>query len=222
MPETGAGIPPGVSANAVTVALLTTAWPHAATLLAALGEEPGFIAIRLPADSNAAGLYVDLRRLSIVLISEELLDEFWPDLRPGGSPVEEKNKIVVISASEQTDTRGLIERGCSGVLPNDASANLALHAIKAVVRGEIWAPRKILADVLQTLIQADQRPKLTKREEEIFALVVDGRKNHDIAEKLFISKETVRWHLRRIYAKLGLRGRPESGGTSESTASERA
>lgn len=52
--------------------------------------------------------------------------------------------------------------------------------------------------------------ELTDRELEILGLVGEGMKNDQVAEKLFLSINTIKWHLRRAYEKLGVRSRTEA------------
>jgi DNA-binding CsgD family transcriptional regulator len=49
--------------------------------------------------------------------------------------------------------------------------------------------------------------RLTAREHEILQGVADGATNQEIAENLFVTRETVRWHLRAVYNKLGVHSR---------------
>jgi ATP/maltotriose-dependent transcriptional regulator MalT len=68
------------------------------------------------------------------------------------------------------------------------------------------ASRKTVSTVLQSLLFASKH-RLTFRETEILGLVANGLKNREIAKRLLISPETVRWHLRTLYNKLGTHDR---------------
>ena len=48
---------------------------------------------------------------------------------------------------------------------------------------------------------------MTPRENEILALIAKGCTNREIADRLLVTRETVRWHERRLYSKLGIRDR---------------
>jgi len=61
--------------------------------------------------------------------------------------------------------------------------------------------------MIRDLLSAESPRKLTRREKEILRLVGQGYKNQEIAEQLFISRETVRWHLRSLYPKIGVQDR---------------
>jgi DNA-binding NarL/FixJ family response regulator len=115
---------------------------------------------------------------------------------------------VLIEADEPGLARAehLIRLGCGGLLNRSSSPSLARRALRAVLDGELWASRKLLSGMTQKLLR-ESKHQLTFRESEILALVAEGLKNHEIAEHLFISPQTVRWHLRSLYCKLGTHDR---------------
>jgi len=89
------------------------------------------------------------------------------------------------------------------------------EAVRTVAAGGIWIdpslPRKVF-DVFQKqaagpLAGDDVAGSLTRREREILACAAEGISNQAIAEKLCISEQTVKTHLSRVYAKLGVKNR---------------
>jgi DNA-binding NarL/FixJ family response regulator len=58
----------------------------------------------------------------------------------------------------------------------------------------------------------DRSSQLSPREQEVAALVADGKANREVAAALFVSEKTVEYHLSNIYEKLGLRSRVELAG----------
>jgi DNA-binding NarL/FixJ family response regulator len=94
--------------------------------------------------------------------------------------------------------------GCTGVVPHDATAPVLRKAILAICDGELWLPRRVLSKLAHDTFLKSVVRKVTQRESEIFKLVCLGFTNQQIAEHLFISRETVRWHLRGLYSKIGV------------------
>jgi DNA-binding NarL/FixJ family response regulator len=100
----------------------------------------------------------------------------------------------------------LIRMGCAGVLSQDTSPLVACRALQAILAGQLWVDPKTVSRVIQNMLR-DQMCGLTFREIEILGLLADGLKNYQIGERLFISPQTVRWHLRSLYRKLGTHDR---------------
>jgi DNA-binding NarL/FixJ family response regulator len=96
--------------------------------------------------------------------------------------------------------------GCAGVLSRSATTAKARQAVQAISSGELWADRKTLSHLVRELL-SEANHHLTRREAEIQALLGEGLRNHEIADRLFISPQTVRWHLRSMYSKLGTHDR---------------
>ena len=78
--------------------------------------------------------------------------------------------------------------------------------VRQIHAGRKQIPQQIAAQLAEHL--SDEA--LTEREREVLRHVADGGRNRDIAEKLFISEETVKVHLKHVMEKLGARDRTEA------------
>lgn len=120
-------------------------------------------------------------------------------------------KLAYVQAILDQDTpeavTKLLRIGCRGVLPFRFSFMLFRRAVLKMLDGEIWAHGSIEANLLAGLRRANagKQRTLSPRQEQILELISLGHKNPAIAEALFISLETVRWHTRRLYRKIGRR-----------------
>jgi DNA-binding NarL/FixJ family response regulator len=117
-------------------------------------------------------------------------------------------RVLVVSKNVQDPVfHEFLAIGCDGVVPRDATPPIVRKAIESIFEGQLWVSRKVLSRIVRTTIQNGISPKLTARESEILRLVSQGLKNQEIADRLFISRDTVRWHLRSLYSKIGVANR---------------
>jgi DNA-binding NarL/FixJ family response regulator len=70
--------------------------------------------------------------------------------------------------------------------------------------------KRIPAELAAQLAEHMSDESLTAREVEVLREVADGNRNRDIAEKLFISEETVKVHVKHIMDKLGAKDRTQA------------
>lgn len=96
---------------------------------------------------------------------------------------------------------------------NDPSNQLA-EAIRIIHREEIWLPRDKMSSIMDRIISVVGRDlkektldQLTPTEFQVLRLIGQGKSNDEIAEAMFISKNTVRSHIKSIYAKLDTHSR---------------
>ena len=114
-------------------------------------------------------------------------------------------KIVLLSA---TDDPGAVvtalEQGAAGFLSKETEADdLATH-VRAAMEGKTVLDARSAAAVAARLREPAPRQALSARELEVLRLVADGRSNPEIGEALFVAASTVKTHLERAYAKLGV------------------
>ena len=121
-----------------------------------------------------------------------------------------EGSIKLLAVVEQDDPvlcKALLRMGFSGTVQRSAPPMVYRRVLRALAEGELWASRGTVSALVRELLLKDQPKQLTEREKEILALIAGGHQNSEIAELLFISRETVRWHVRTMYKKLAIRDR---------------
>ena len=136
-----------------------------------------------------------------------------------------RTKIIVLTASEdKNEFVQAMKLGCSGIVLKQTAPDLIVKSIRKVFAGEIWLDSHTTAAVMRQFAapgsegsapattssgKPRERSPLSTREREIVALVAQGYKNKEMAEKMFISEQTVKNHLHNIFDKLGVSDRLE-------------
>ncbi len=126
-------------------------------------------------------------------------------------------KVVVLTASEEdADLFEAIKSGAQGFLPKDLEAEQFFEHLTGVTRGEpALTPglaRKVLSEFAHPSTPRQERAPddLTDREREVLELLVQGvTSNRDLAERLVVSENTVKYHLRNILDKLHVQNRAQ-------------
>lgn len=131
-------------------------------------------------------------------------------LRDAGSEA----KAIVFTAYD-TDERilGSLRAGARGYLLKGASRQEIFSAIRTVHAGGTLLQSGVTNKLLESMSRDERRETLdplTPRELEVLALLARGHKNAEIAEKLFITERTVKFHVSSIMRKLGAENRTEA------------
>lgn len=118
-------------------------------------------------------------------------------------------KVIVLTVSEDEAVHVSAMRcGASGIVMKNKATEFLMQGIRKVHEGEICLDEKTMLLVMRQFSSPGDPPaKLSRRELEILNLVCEGLKNREIAEKLYISADTVKSHLSNIYEKTGVADR---------------
>ena len=119
--------------------------------------------------------------------------------------------IALTSFKEEELVEGALKAGAIGYLLKDVDADDLADAIRGAYAGK----PTLAPEAAQVLIQASRKPykpgiDLTEREHEVLALLVEGLTNPEIAERLYVSKSTVKFHVSSILNKLQVSSRTEA------------
>jgi DNA-binding NarL/FixJ family response regulator len=118
--------------------------------------------------------------------------------------------IAVIMLSGIDDpalVRAALERGASAFVLKHVDPRDLAAAIRQAVRGSIFRPVDVLLPATE---ESSEHVELSKRELSILEALQSGGSNREIAQRLFLAEQTVKFHLTNIYRKLGVSTRTEA------------
>jgi two-component system, NarL family, response regulator LiaR len=122
--------------------------------------------------------------------------------------------VVLTSATEDERAVAALRAGAIGYVRKDADPQTLLDAIRAAARGRTLLDASVAGALLQELTREQSRQRadaaLTEREQEVLRELARGRTNHEIAEALVVSDETVKTHVGNILSKLQLAHRTQA------------
>jgi DNA-binding NarL/FixJ family response regulator len=128
-------------------------------------------------------------------------------------------RILVLTTFDFDDyVYAALRAGASGFLIKDALPTDLLNGIRIVAAGDAAVAPGVTRRLIETFVdhlpggkpRVDERfGELTSREREVVVELAGGRSNSEIAQRLFVSEATVKVHVGRILAKLGLRDRAQ-------------
>ncbi len=130
--------------------------------------------------------------------------------------------IMLTSHDDDSHVFAALSAGADGYCLKEAPASQLAMAIKAVAEGVAWLDPGIASRVLRSIGSNNKErieecdkssvnpASLSSREYDVLRLVVDGRSNQEIADKLVLSVETVKTHMRHIMEKLAVSDRTQA------------
>jgi DNA-binding NarL/FixJ family response regulator len=144
----------------------------------------------------------------VLVIGEESMEKLSSHGFPSSIGFGGSVRVLVLGSHQDSE---LIERwlcmGCVGYVSLDVTRQKLWKAIRAVASGEVWAGRKTLSQVMNKLIFKQCLQDLTVQERVILQLIARGLPNRAIANRLCVTHETIRWHIRSLYSKIGVHDR---------------
>jgi two-component system, NarL family, nitrate/nitrite response regulator NarL len=160
---------------------------------------------RIDSNIHIALIDIDLDEPRGGLNAVRQLRASWPDVRT----------IVLLDALESEPVVEAFRCGARGIFGRNENLEEIFQCIQCVHNGQVWASAAALEFLLQTVV--DSAPPrfvtsygqslLCDRERMVVQLVAEGLTNRAIAGKMHVSEHTVKNHLSRIYAKLGVSNR---------------
>jgi DNA-binding NarL/FixJ family response regulator len=131
-----------------------------------------------------------------------------------GTKIIKKNlpsaNIIIITVFENGKTVfDALCAGATGYLTKNSDKDRLMSAIDEVIKGGAPMSSKIARLVVQSF-QKNRNSPLTSRETEILSQIAEGKSYTNIADTIFISKETVKYHIKNIYIKLQVNNKADA------------
>ncbi|MBI3894493.1 MAG: response regulator transcription factor [Acidobacteria bacterium] len=186
------------------------------TVTAALGVQKDFSVTGQDGNAEQARSMLSQSKPDILLLEIALPGQSGFSLLGEMATLSPSTRTIMMASTEvKEDVVEVMRLGARGFLLKHTPLALFLKCIRKVHEGEIWLSSHLTEAAFQALgsRQAtrleDDENRLSQRETEVIQLVIQGYKNRDIAQKLFISEKTVKNHLSAIFHKLGVHDRLE-------------
>jgi DNA-binding NarL/FixJ family response regulator len=187
---------------------------------AILGSQPGITVCGEAADGGEAIELVRRLDPDVVLMDIQMpgidgLEATRRLLRETGS---DRPAVLMLTTFDlDAYVYDALRAGASGFLLKDTPPEDLVAAVRVVARGDALIAPGVTKRLIEQFARAapaevpsDALAELTPREAEVLALVAGGLSNGEIAEELVLSNATVKTHVKRILAKLGLRDRVQA------------
>jgi DNA-binding NarL/FixJ family response regulator len=177
-----------------------------------LRDEPGFQIVGSCASTREALAALEREHADIVLVDCDTDEDRGLDI------VDELKKLgfdgYVLMVSARVGGGAVLralERGTSGVFMRQSPLSELVKAIHTVVNGELWLDPEAMKAMVEALRSGERRTwqQLSVRERVVLKAVLEGLTNHQIAVKLQIPESSVKYVIRRLFEKAGVKTRSQ-------------
>jgi len=207
------------SANPIRVLLIDDHVVMRVGLRLVIENQPGLTVVGEAANRADALQIAAREQPDIILLDLDLGDEKGIDLLPDLLSAAKGARVIVLTGlRDPEEYRRAVRLGAMGLVLKEQAFGVLAQAIRQVHASEAWLDPALVATVLaeaartrgrESAPEANRIAALTERERAVIALICEGLRNKQIAERLFISQTTVVHHLTSIFNKLGVANRLE-------------
>jgi DNA-binding NarL/FixJ family response regulator len=184
--------------------------------IVSLLEAAGFEVVGQAQNGQEAILQVQTLRPDLVLMDISMPEMTGLEALEEIKTTEPSTQVVMLTVSEDDeDLLNAIQAGASGYLLKNLDADQFLELLAGLQQGEAAMTRKTTARLIagvaaQAAHAQENEIRLTKRELELLHLVAEGCSNKAIGQRLSVSENTVKYHMRNILQKMQVQNRTEA------------
>jgi DNA-binding NarL/FixJ family response regulator len=176
-------------------------------IAAIINNQPDMLVVAQAADGREAVRTFGRHRPDVTLMDLRLPDMSGIDaLIAIRSEFPGAHVIILTTFEGDVEIQRALKAGARGYMLKSAPPNELVETVRQVHRGKKQIPQQVAAHLAEHF--SDEA--LTEREVDVLRHVSGGNRNRDIAERLFISEETVKVHLKHIMEKLGASDRTQA------------
>jgi DNA-binding NarL/FixJ family response regulator len=182
-----------------------------------LRSEPDIAEVEVAFSVGEGRALANRRRPDVVLLDYNLDGECGTDLIATLRALDPPARALMLSgASETSSVIASIESGAEGFVLKDADLEVLLTAVSEVLHGRLYLDPALVGPVVTKLLREARGPstaptwvdELSPRELEVLRCLVDGMTRAEMAQRLFISTNTVRTHVQRVLAHAQVHSTP--------------
>lgn len=175
-----------------------------------LNEEEGCSVIGAFADAESALRSVASLDPDVILLDIQLPGLSGLEALPKLKDLAPEAAVIILSVNEHQDTVfDALAKGASGYLTKNTPPERIVSAVNEVMLGGGPMSAHIAKMVVSSFQRSKESP-LTRRETEILEQIAAGKTRGKIADEFFIDLETVKSHLKNIYAKLDVHSKADA------------
>jgi DNA-binding NarL/FixJ family response regulator len=176
-------------------------------LAAIINNQPDMVLVAQAANAQEAVEKFRKHRPDVTLMDLRLPDKSGIDAMKAIRTEFPEARVIMLTTFEgDVEIQRALEAGARGYLLKNMPPKELVEVIRQVHAGKKRIPPQLAAQLAEHLTDEE----LTAREIEVLSQIAGGNRNRDIAEKLFITEETVKVHIKHIMEKLGASDRTQA------------
>jgi len=194
-------------AGSVRVAIIDDHMVVRAGLKYVIASDPTLVFAGEYAGGEGAAAFVAETKPDVTLLDVRMPDKTGVEVLREILAANPKARVVMLTTSDAAeDVFRSIEEGALGYVMKESPVETILAAVRSAMAGEVF-----MTDEVKAIYETRKGLKgLSPRETEVLTAVAKGLGNREIGEKLGISENSVKMHLKRVYFKLGASDRTEA------------